>query len=159
MSWPHLAGYLFLRFEGQVTAPMQTVDAGPPDAGNADARSADGGHTDGGPADGGPADGGPAESGPVNGAPVDGGSSPITAIHMGGVIGRLFAPTAHAGAALSIPASGTIGKHLRVVMDEIFLGASANVDLTNFVSLGPETVPGERLRQTVPSLPIFELLP
>jgi hypothetical protein len=78
---------------------------------------------------------------------------------MGGVIGRLFAPTAHADAALSIPASGTVGKHLRVVMDEIFRGASANVDLTHFAALGPETVPGERLRQTVSSLPIFELRP
>jgi hypothetical protein len=78
---------------------------------------------------------------------------------MGGLIGQLFAPKVHADAALSIPASGTVGRHLRVVMDEVFLGASANVDLTHFVALGPETIPGERLRQTAPSLPIFELLP
>ena len=47
-----------------------------------------------------------------------------------------------------------------VALDEIFEGALADVDLTDFVGPpGDEVVAGERLRRSVPTLTVFSLEP
>jgi hypothetical protein len=102
---------------------------------------------------------------------IDGGVEPVTAIAMGGLIGSLFAPIVHIDHLLTVPESGPIMRHLRFDMDQVFKGATANVDVSRAppgtpAGLGPpglpgasETLAGERLRLTAPDLPIFVLDP
>jgi hypothetical protein len=90
---------------------------------------------------------------------------------MGGLIGSLFAPIVHVDGLLIVPQSGPILRHLRLEMDQVFIGASANVDVSRAPPgvpsgagpLGPpgeaERIAGERLRQTAPQLPLFVLDP
>jgi len=122
---------------------------------------------------------------PDGGASVDAGANggvgplnALTAIAMGGLTGSVFAPAVHIDASLAVPVSGPVMRHLRFVMDQVFAGATANVDVSvgpppvagdtsfgpplttpGFVSSNDETVAGERLRQTAPKLPIFVLDP
>jgi hypothetical protein len=50
---------------------------------------------------------------------------------------------------------------LNVVMDEIFQGASSNVDVSGMPGLSPaaDSIAGERLRRRLPDLHVFELEP
>jgi hypothetical protein len=109
-----------------------------------------------------------ADGGVPNG--TDGGAmATVSAIAMGGLIGTLFAPVVHVDALLTVPASGPFMRHLRLDMDQVFKGATANVDVSGAPPAAPaglsgaptgdETLAGERLRQTAPRLPIFVLDP
>jgi hypothetical protein len=112
MTWPHLAGYLFLRYEAQWLV--------------------------------GAAGGGTTEM-------------PPTAIHMGGTVGKVFAPQAAISGTLNVPADGTLSRNVTVSFDEIFRNANSNEEVTNVLIPDPEVVAGERLRRKVPTSPIFEL--
>src|SRR6187402_732615 len=109
MTWPHTGGFLFLRYEGRYTAP---VDAPTPAPGSA------------------------------AGIPP--------AVHMGGNIRQELVPRVRVSGALSVPASGALEKGLSLAMDEIFKGATSDLDVSD-VAVGllstPEAVAGERLRR------------
>ncbi len=80
------------------------------------------------------------------------------AVHMGGDITKEVVPHVTVPGALSVPESGALEKGLSVVMDEIFKGASADIDVSD-VSVGllstPEAIAGERLRRELPELRAF----
>ena len=121
MTWPHLAGFLFLRYEGRYTA-------------------ADG--SDG-------ADAGTNQQFP-----------PL--VHMGGDVGKELVPRITAEGALSVPANGRLEQRLRVVMDEIFKGATSDIDLGDVSApllASPGVPQGERLRRELPELHVFVLEP
>jgi hypothetical protein len=97
------------------------------------------------------------------GADAGDGATLPRAIHMGGDI---LNPSKPGGIAvrvdgpISIPAGGTARKVLRVAMDQIFKGATTDVDLTGFPfgsagSAGDEVGAGERLRRTGAGLSLF----
>ncbi|WP_437718157.1 MbnP family protein [Sorangium sp. So ce448] len=85
------------------------------------------------------------------------------AVHMGGNLAEDLAPRVEVRDALSVPASGSTGKVVRVVMDEVFAGATADIDLTGFVAppgpVGDELLAGERLRRGLPDLTVFAFGP
>ncbi|HEY3237560.1 MAG TPA: MbnP family protein [Polyangiaceae bacterium] len=84
------------------------------------------------------------------------------AVHMGGNIMQELVPRVTVQGALSVPESGTLERGVVVVMDEIFKGATANLDVSD-VTVGflntPETEAGERLRRELPTLNAFLLEP
>jgi hypothetical protein len=85
-----------------------------------------------------------------------------TAVHMGGSIQKELAPSVTVSGALSIPESGTLEKSLSVSMDEIFSGASADIDVSDFavgIFSTPEAIAGERLRRDLPERHVFSLEP
>lgn len=136
MTWPHEVGYLFFRFDSQVRTPSDSP-APPPD----------GGAPDGGTSDAGALDGG---------AP----KTVVTSIHMGGHVGTRFAPVIRVGGALSVPSTGTLTRHLRINMNEVYKGALTETDLTNFDGfMEPGVLSGERLRRALPNLSVFTLAP
>jgi hypothetical protein len=102
-----------------------------------------------------PADGGSAAAGPDGGAAA----ALAPAIHMGGNLVMDLAPRVEVRGALSVPASGSTRKALRLVMDDVFKGAATEVDLTGFVAppgpVGEEITAGERLRRSLPALNVF----
>jgi hypothetical protein len=146
MTWPH-TGYLFFRYEGRTMFPGQGV-AGASGAGGAGAGSA-----------------GFGSAGVGSGGAGSGGSGNPSAlypavIHMGGSLFEPLAPSVRVEGVLSVPAAGPVQKGLRVAMDEIFAGALAEVDLTDFAGPpGEEVLRGERLRRSVPELTIFSFAP
>ena len=85
-----------------------------------------------------------------------------TRIHMGGSIEKELVPRVSVSGVFSVPASGTLERHLTVSMDEIFSGASANIDVSD-VAVGllssDEAIAGERLRRELPELHAFVLAP
>lgn len=81
--------------------------------------------------------------------------APPTMIHMGGLVGSVFAPQATVPFAFTVPATGTVTRTVQVSFDEIFRGASSSEDTSNIPFTMPEIVAGERLRRAVPTLPIF----
>jgi hypothetical protein len=112
MAWPHLAGFLFLRYEAQWTADVSAAAT----------------------------------------APV-----PPTMIHMGGLVGSVFAPQATVTGAFTVPATGSLSRTIQMSFDAIFQGASSSEDASNVLIPTPEVIAGERLRRAVPALPIFTL--
>lgn len=109
MAWPHLAGYLFLRYEAR----------------------------------------------------VDGAGAP-NMIHMGGVPGRIFAPTITVAGALSIAAGQSTARPLTLDVDAIFAGATAEIDPETLKEIPlpfPEVIAGERLRQHISALAPFSFAP
>jgi hypothetical protein len=101
-----------------------------------------------------------ADSGGAGGAGSALGFPP--AVHMGGDITKERVPRVTIAGALSIPASGTLEKGVSVVMDEIFKGATADLDVSD-VATGllstPEAIAGERLRRQLSELHAFVLEP
>ena len=83
-------------------------------------------------------------------------------VHMGGSITAERVPRVTVLGAFSVPASGSIEKGLSVLMDQIFAGASAELDVSD-VAVGllstPESIAGERLRRRLPELQAFVLEP
>ena len=75
---------------------------------------------------------------------------PPVEIHMGGVPGILFAPRMRLDGALTIPSAGAgpYRKGIRVVMEQIFLGATTETD-------PPLGDPGARLEMNAGHLPLF----
>jgi hypothetical protein len=111
MVWPHLAGYLFLRYEAQwVTNATSDTTAPPP-----------------------------------------------TVIHMGGLVGSVFAPQASISGTLTVPAAGTLTRTVQMSFEEVFRGATSNEEVTNVLHPQPEVIAGERLRRVVPTAAIFQL--
>lgn len=151
MSWPH-TGFLFFRYEGRTTFPGQ---------GGAGAAGADGDGAGAGGAGAGGAGAGEAGAGEAGaGSAGDAGSMYPSVIHMGGNLFEPLAPVIRIELALPVPQTGSIRKHLRVAMDEIFEGARADVDLSDFAGPpGEEVLDGERLRRSVPTLSVFSLEP
>lgn len=82
---------------------------------------------------------------------------PPSMIHMGGVVGSVFAPQVTVAGALTVPATGAVTRKLDVSFDEIFRGASSADDVSDLPLQGPEVVAGERLRRAAPTLAIFKL--
>jgi len=86
----------------------------------------------------------------------------LPAVHMGGNLVKELVPHVTVSGSLLVPQSGTLGYGLRVVMDEIFKGATSDIDVSD-TSIGfrstPEAVAGERLRRDLPELHVFELEP
>jgi len=81
-------------------------------------------------------------------------------IHMGGNLAQDLTPRVLVSGAFSIPASGSVSKGLRFVLDDVFKGAEADVDLTGFAGPpGEEVVLGERLRRSMAGLHLFALDP
>jgi hypothetical protein len=86
------------------------------------------------------------------------------AIHMGGDIRNLNVPggiSVRVDGALSVPADGSVRKVVRVAMDQIFAGATSDVDLTGFpfAADADEIADGERLRRSGAGLPLFTFAP
>ncbi|HYQ43847.1 MAG TPA: MbnP family protein [Polyangiaceae bacterium] len=83
-------------------------------------------------------------------------------VHMGGNIGQELVPHVTISGQFSLPESGVLEKKLSVVMDEVFKGATANIDVSD-VAVGflstPEAVAGERLRRGLSDLHVFVLEP
>lgn len=83
------------------------------------------------------------------------------AVHMGGdrippdVPGVVIA----LDGALEVPATGTLGKTIRVQMDQIFAGAMKGVDLTLPPAVMSEIDNGNRLRLAAPDLRLFGFAP
>jgi hypothetical protein len=149
MTWPH-TGFLFFRYEGRTAFPDPS-GAGGASAGSSGAGGAGAGGASADNAGAGGATGGSA------GKP---GATYPSVIHMGGNLFEPLAPVIHIDAALSVPATGSVRQGLRVALDEIFEGALADVDLTDFVGPpGEEVLAGERLRRSVPTLSVFSLEP
>ena len=97
------------------------------------------------------------------GAPAQGSAAEIPpAVHMGGNISQELVPRVSVSGALSVPESGTLEKGLSVLMDQIFEGATSDIDVSD-ASVGllstPEAVAGERLRRELPELHPFLLEP
>jgi hypothetical protein len=84
-------------------------------------------------------------------------ATPPSMIHMGGVVGSVFAPQATLTGALAVPATGSVTRTIQVSFDEIFRGASSSDDVSNVPIPTPEVIAGERLRRAVPTLTIFTL--
>ncbi len=79
-------------------------------------------------------------------------------IHMGGVPGSLGAPVVSAAGALELSETSTTHRSLRLMLDQVFAGAVAPLDLGTFVGPpGGEVEAGERLRRSAPGLPLFVL--
>lgn len=97
---------------------------------------------------------------------ADGGSTTPSdlppAVHMGGNIMQELVPHVTVSGQFSLPASGVLEKKLSVVMDEVFKGSTANIDVSD-VAVGflstPESIAGERLRRDLPDLHVFVLEP
>ncbi|WP_437611545.1 MbnP family protein [Sorangium sp. So ce834] len=103
---------------------------------------------------------------PAGGDPVDpeGGTATVPpAVHMGGNLAMDLAPRVEVRGPVSVPASGSTGKVVRLVMDEVFEGATADVDLTGYIGppgpVGDELLAGERLRRSLPALTVFAFDP
>lgn len=83
-----------------------------------------------------------------------------SAVHMGGSITKEMVPRATVSGALSIDANGRATANLYVAVDEMFKGATSNVDVSD-VAVGllstPEAIAGERLRRGLPELQLFTL--
>jgi len=84
------------------------------------------------------------------------------AVHMGGDITKEMVPRVTVSGAFSVPASGSLEKGIDVVMDEVFAGATADIDVSDS-AVGllstPESIAGERLRRDLPKLHPFVLQP
>ncbi len=119
MTWPHLAGYLFFRYESRTSTGVPGATTTPA------------------------------------GVPL--------VVHMGADIRNLAVPSAlvfRVPGSISIPAAGSVSRHLRLAMDQVLKGAASQVDVSDFPALlGEEAVAGERLRRSGASLPLFELAP
>jgi hypothetical protein len=174
MSWPH-TGFLFFRYEGRYAFPTVQAGggagAGGAGAGGAGAGGAGAGGAGASGAGAGGAGAGGAGAGGAGaggaGAGGAGAGNPFLmyppVIHMGGNLIEPLAPAIRIQGQLSVPATGPVQKRLRVVMDEIFKGALANVDLTGFeaphADVGEEILRGERLRRSLPTLNVFSFEP
>ena len=84
------------------------------------------------------------------------------AVHMGGDIRKELVPGVSVSGTFSIPESGRLEKALNVAMDELFKGATADIDVSD-VAVGllsaPEAVAGERLRRQLSALHVFVFAP
>ncbi len=81
-------------------------------------------------------------------------------IHMGGDPRVPSAPVIRLDASLSVPTTGSVSKTVRLIMDQVFKGATTEVDLTGFIGLpGVEVIAGERLRRNAPGLQLFVFAP
>ena len=84
------------------------------------------------------------------------------AVHMGGDIQQELVPHVTVSSAFSIPANGRLEIGVRVAVDQVFKGATADIDVSD-IAVGllstPEAIAGERLRRELPELPVFELQP
>jgi hypothetical protein len=83
-------------------------------------------------------------------------TAPPTVIHMGGIVGSVFAPQASISGTLTVPATGTLARTVQMSFEEIFRGATSSEEVTNVLP-APEVIAGERLRRVVPTAAIFQL--
>jgi hypothetical protein len=100
------------------------------------------------------------DGGARDGGALDGGASNEQGVvHMGGMVGRAFAPEVKASGPFA-SAPGGRGFKLRVSLDEIMKGAAMAADVSGFI--GPptsEAIAGERLRKNAGKVSIFTLVP
>jgi hypothetical protein len=81
------------------------------------------------------------------------------AIHMGGLVGSLLAPTVTAPGALTLFKGVPARRKLRLALDQVFAAALAPTNLGSFVGPpGSEVEAGERLRLAASSTPLFVLV-
>jgi len=85
-----------------------------------------------------------------------------TAVHMGGSIASELVPRVTIPGTLSIPDNGSLSRALNLAVDEMFKGATAEIDVSD-VAVGflstPESIAGERLRRKLSDLHVFVLEP
>jgi len=90
-------------------------------------------------------------------------AQPPGAIHMGGDLLHLTmpgAPVISLEGALAVPASGTLRKKIRLYVDQIFKGATTDVQLSAYFMTAPaEMKNGERLRLNASGLKLSDLAP
>jgi hypothetical protein len=102
----------------------------------------------------------PASGGAGGTESVDSSAAFPAVIHMGGSLYQELAPLVRVDGAISVPASGSVSKSMRFVLDEVFKGALTEVDLAGFVGPpGEEVVLGERLRRSMAGLHLFAFEP
>ena len=148
MTWPH-TGYLFFRYEGRTAFPGTG-------GGGAGGGAAAGGSNTGGATAGGASE---ATAGAAGGAGISPSLYP-PAIHMGGNLFMPLAPLVRIESTFNVLAAGPVQRRLRVAMEQVFEGAVADVDLTDFVGPPDEKVRlGEALRRSLPGLTVFSLDP
>jgi len=84
-----------------------------------------------------------------------------SAVHMGGSITQELAPRISVPRTFMISATDPFEMALSLSMDELFKGATADIDVSD-VAVGPlstpESVAGERLRRGLPALHLFEFI-
>ena len=88
-----------------------------------------------------------------------GAAPPPLIIHMGGTPNTSSAPVIRVDGSLTVPATGSVTRGMRVAIDQIFAGATADIDVTGTVLPGEEVEAGERLRRTAAGLPLFSFAP
>lgn len=87
-------------------------------------------------------------------------SMPPGAIHMGGLIDRLLAPTVSAAGAFTLANGSPTQRSLHLAVDKMFEAATSSVDIGEAVPLPPgnEVQAGERLRLSAATTPLFSLV-
>lgn len=135
LTWPHLFGYLFLRYEARVS--IDAGDAAATDAGDAAVTEV---------------------------GATDAGDLPFpTAVHMGGIPGRLAAPTVSVKGDFAIANGQVTMKPVVLDMGAFFAGAEQAGDPSTLAGIvlppGPEVQLGENLRQHAPGLALFVFAP
>jgi len=84
-----------------------------------------------------------------------------SAVHMGGSITKELAPRVTVPHDFTIAETDPLELALSLSMDELFKGATADIDVSD-VAVGllstPESVAGERLRRGLPALHLFEFI-
>jgi hypothetical protein len=101
-------------------------------------------------------DGGAADAGTLAELPAE--------IHMGSDLRDLSRPsgvTVRIGGAVNVAASGANTRRIWVAMDQVFKGATSNVDISDYPFQGAPLpmLDGERLRRAGDSLPLFVFAP
>jgi len=85
--------------------------------------------------------------------------SPPGAIHMGGLVGQLMAPTVTAAGSFMLSEGSPTEGSLQVAIDKLFDAAMAPVELGDFAGPpGNEVQAGERVRQSAATTPIFSVV-
>lgn len=96
-------------------------------------------------------------------AAADGGAgtgNPPGSIHVGGIIGRVYATRVTASGAVAASSGAVTRARLQLSLDELFRMARTDIDVTGSVLLPfPEIVLGERVRRLAPESALFVLLP
>jgi hypothetical protein len=89
------------------------------------------------------------------------GSTSPTAVHMGGVVGQIFAPTTRASGDFTVsPTNTVVSLHLLLSMDRILEAAVMPVNPSPLLGPpSPDVLAGEALRQALPTLSVFSLAP
>jgi hypothetical protein len=85
-------------------------------------------------------------------AGVSGPDAPPSEIHMGGWVGKVFAPHVTAPGPLTVVADASVTVRLRLALEQLFKAATLPAEPNGVFAV---TDPGERARQNAPKVPLF----